>query len=150
MGESFQDETTIAFSPHLPYLYLPGDDWGQLAYELDSQFPNIDCSWGENYCRFNQGCDTLSELPSMPLSMHLSDSSNNSFDFTVDLNTYFIDGSNFGYDVNQYCYIPLFRSQLQDADVDTWFIGSLFLDEHVLIFDSEARDGASISFAAKN
>ena len=32
MGDGFQDETTVAFSPQLPYLYLPVDDWGQLAY----------------------------------------------------------------------------------------------------------------------
>ena len=95
MGDGFQDETTVAFSPQLPYLYLPVDDWGQLAYELDSQFQNIDCSWGENYCRFNQACDSLSGVPAMPLSMHLSDGGN-SFDFTVELSTHFIDGSNFG------------------------------------------------------
>lgn len=68
----------------------------------------------------------------------------------MELNTHFIDGSNFGYEADKYCYIPIFRSQLEDSDANTWFIGSLFLDEHVLIFDSEPKDGASISFAAKN
>ena len=150
MGEAFQDETTVAFSPQLPYLYLPADDWGQLAYELDSKFPNIDCSWGGNYCRFNQGCNSIPKLPEVPLSMQLSDSSGKSYKFKVDLSTHVIDGSNFGFDADQYCYVPLFRSELLDADADTWFIGSFFMDDHILIFDSDSKEGPAISFAAKN
>lgn len=36
MGESFTDDNNVSFSPNLPYLYLPDDDWGQLAFEFDS------------------------------------------------------------------------------------------------------------------
>ena len=85
----------------------------------------------------------------MPLTMHLSDGGS-SFDFTVELSTHFIDGSNFGFDAGQYCYVPVFRSQLEDDDTDTWFVGSLFMDQHVLVFDGGADDSAVISFAAKN
>ena len=68
----------------------------------------------------------------------------------MDLKTHLIDGANFGQAASQYCYIPLFRSQLQDSDADTWFVGSLFLDEHVLIYNGGGKDVVSLSFATKN
>ena len=49
-----------------------------------------------------------------------------------------IDGEVFGYKTGTYCYVPVFKSIEEDADV--WHVGAEFLDEHVLVFDNSHSD----------
>ena len=56
-----------------------------------------------------------------------------------------LDGSNFGQEAGQYCYIPVFRS-FQDQQQDTWFVGSLFLSDYIFVFDNTHYDEHKYNF----
>lgn len=84
----------IDFSPHLPYLYLPNGDWTHFAFKMGEKYPDIDCSYGNNYCRWSKPCSSVSRK-SMPMEFNLLDTDSN-YRMKVDLNKMFIDGDNFG------------------------------------------------------
>ena len=48
-----------------------------------------------------------------------------------------VDGSIFGFPTGAYCYIPIFRSQVSNiAYKNTWFVGSMFMNNYVTIYDN--------------
>lgn len=55
-----------------------------------------------------------------------------------------LDGSNFGQEAGQSCYIPVFRSLQEEQD--TWFVGSLFLSDYVFVFDNTHYDEHNYNF----
>ena len=63
----------IDFSPHLPYLYLPNGDWTHFAFKMGEKYPDIDCSYGANHCRWSKPCSQVSKK-SMPMAFKLYDS----------------------------------------------------------------------------
>lgn len=52
--ESFMEDTNklIDLNPHLPYLYIPDNDWRLFAYKLENKFLYVDCTFKNNYCKF--------------------------------------------------------------------------------------------------
>lgn len=66
----------------------------------------------------------------------------------------FIDGDNFGEQTGTFCYLPVFMSKHAGTQ-NTWFVGSMLLQDHIMIFDNSGYDerGASyniVSFGKKN
>ena len=142
----------IDFSPHLPYLYLPNGDWTHFAFRMGEKYPDIDCSYGANSCRWSKSCSSVSKKP-MPMAFKLYDSDDSSL-MTMDLTKMFIDGDNFGEQTGTYCYLPVFMSKHSQTQ-NTWFVGSMLMQDHVMIFDNSGYDerGASyniVSFGKKN
>ena len=80
----------------------------------------------------------------MPLSIDIGDD-DKVFSFETDLSQHLIDGEAFGYKTGTYCYVPVFKSIEEDADV--WHVGAEFLDEHVLVFDNSHSDERNQSFS---
>ena len=99
---------------------------------------SIDCSYAENYCRFDISCEDVSEGFKMPLEITMNDDTR-TFNFNVNLRDYLVDGNKFPqmeFKKGKFCYIPVFQSVEEEADEDIWRIGSTFLDNHVLILDN--------------
>jgi hypothetical protein len=61
---------------------------------MGEKYPDIDCSYGNNYCRWSKPCSSVSRK-SMPMEFNLLDTDSN-YRMKVDLNKMFIDGDNFG------------------------------------------------------
>lgn len=47
-------------NPHLPYIYIPDNDWSEWAYMVTQKIPDIKCDYTNKICRFeNNPCDEL-------------------------------------------------------------------------------------------
>jgi len=53
MGQQYDDEVSVVLNPYYKYLYLPDFEWVQMADDIQNIYPEVDCNWKENYCRFN-------------------------------------------------------------------------------------------------
>lgn len=153
-GDSFVSgiKKDIDFSPHLPYLYLPNGDWTHFAFRMGEKYPDIDCSYGSNHCRWSKPCSQV-DRKAMPMSFNLFDDSSK-FLMSVDLNKMFIDGDNFGEKSNSFCYLPVFMSK-HSGTQNTWFFGSMLMEDYVMVFDNSGYDerGAQnniVSFGKKD
>ena len=87
------------------------------------------------------------------MAFHIFDDDSSAL-ITVDLNRMKIDGDNFGEDTGTTCYLPVFMSK-HSGTQNTWFFGSMLMEDHILIFDNTGYDerGAShniVSFGKKN
>lgn len=61
----------IDISPHLPYLYMPDGEWSHFAYTMNNMFGSqIQCEWGDNYCRFQGACSKFSR-GNLPLEISI-------------------------------------------------------------------------------
>lgn len=90
---------------------MPDAEWSQYAYHLNDLFGSqVDCAWGDNYCRFKGACQSYMNKHYLPLEIELKDKVGGKFGMKVDLNHYLVDSDNFGQAYGQYCYIPVFRS----------------------------------------
>ena len=49
----------IVFSPHLPYLYMPSQDWVAFAAALAKAYPDVHCVYDENRCSFQTSCSQI-------------------------------------------------------------------------------------------
>lgn len=133
----------IELNPHLPYLYVPDADITHIMYQINAMYPDgsaypIDCDYSNNYCRWSASCDTITAAGlEKSLRISLAGSDSGTFAFVSRPGSLFVDGKNFGEAPGSYCYLPIFRSMLTDAALsNTWFLGSLFMMEYVVVYDN--------------
>ena len=74
---------------------------------MNLNFPEIDCSAINNYCRWNKHCSQVGRKPILPFNFNFVGAEGD-IHMTIDLNKMLIDGDNFGEKSGASCYIPVF------------------------------------------
>ena len=92
----------VILSPHLPYMYLPADDYSKISNQMKILYPDIDCS--SSFCKFPNTCQHYNDEP---FSMIVGDTSGVRLTLTNPDNSTFIDGEEIG-DMSDSCYLPFF------------------------------------------
>ena len=129
------NEREFSFNMHLPYIYIPSDDFKNFAVAMAQFQLDIKCSDTLNYCKLDYPCSQATFDP-WRLKFNLYDSrvsTNYQIPFTP---KYMIDGASFK-DPNT-CYFPIFKSM--NGVQDTWYIGNLFINYFYLVFDMSPLD----------
>lgn len=49
----------INFNPHLPYIYIPNEDWNIIAARVQEVYHGVRCEYDENVCKFNKRCSMI-------------------------------------------------------------------------------------------
>jgi len=123
------------FDMSLPYMYLPQKDWLNFAKYMAVFNLDLHCSDFANSCKFNKPCSETN-INTWYFSMDLADGqSANTYSFPSN-NNFLIPGDVFG-DSSDTCYIPVFKSTLDD---NTVYYGNIWMNYFYVVFDMSPLD----------
>jgi hypothetical protein len=72
-GTSFlMASRVISIDPHIPYLYIPNNDWIDFANTMEKHYGKLYCQFSKNKCYFDTACANVPES-SVPFEIRIYD-----------------------------------------------------------------------------
>lgn len=62
----------VDLNPHLPYIYVPDQDWQIISERLQDIYHDIRCEFDENVCKFQKRCSMIPHVD-IPLQFEIND-----------------------------------------------------------------------------
>lgn len=120
----------LVFEFGLPYAYLPQEEFTEFTERMSIWDLNLRCDL--NSCKYNQKCSDVQQNNYFKIAFRISDSTGTGNIYQLPVTKlFFLDGNVLGGSADS-CYIPVFRSQLND---NRWYFGNFFTSYFYLVFD---------------
>ena len=148
----------------MPYLYIPEEDFRIISNELNKnlrQMQKNTCNtfWGE--CRILRSCEEVKNDFKYKLDLKIDiysrvgHNKQNQIRLELPNDFMYISGTVFNDRLgDQSCYLPIFTTNLNGYDNNTWVFGSQFMSQYYLVYDmsplEEGIDSIRVGIAPAN